>query len=115
MIGMVADEDDDGNAASSSPAISKSHGPGTKGATPKQIDWMRKEAMQITGLEDAEQIDEWIAEVLTIPPSRVPISKVHAAVEKLREQKKAVPTTDLPDAVVTDEDIAAVEKGEIPF
>ena len=114
MIGMVADEDNDGNSASV-PTVSNARGPATKGATAKQIDWMRKEAMQITGLEDAEQIDEWIKEVLTVTPQRVPISKVHDAVEKLREQKKAVPTTELEDVVVTDQDIAAVEKGELPY
>lgn len=118
MIGMVADEDDDGNVASSpSPKQYGDRGPATKGATAKQIDWLRKTAQQVTGLEQADDLDEWITEILTISPHRVPIMKVKDAVDKLLEQKKPVPTTDLkaPPGGITDEDIAAVERGEIPF
>jgi hypothetical protein len=116
MIGMVADEDDDGNVASS-PKQYSDRGPATKGATVKQIDWMRKVAQQVTGLEEAGDLDEWIEEILTIPPHRVPIAKAKDAVDKLLEQKKPVPTTDpkAPPGGITDEDIAKVERGELDF
>lgn len=117
MIGMVADEDDDGNVASAPKKQYSGRGPATKGATAKQIDWMRKVAQQVTGLEEAGDLDEWIEEILTIPPHLVPIMKVKDGVDKLLEQKKPVPATDLkaPPGGITDEDIAAVERGEIGF
>jgi hypothetical protein len=92
-------------------------GPATRGATVKQIDFMRKVAQQVTGLEQADDLDEWIEEILTIPPHKVPIFKVSDAVDKLKEQKKPMPTTDLkaPPGGITDEDIAAVERGELDF
>jgi ERF superfamily len=118
MIGMVADEDDDGNAASHiGPTVSKAHGSATKYATVKQITWMRSMGKEITGLEYGPDIDKWIEEVTGMMPNVVPIGEVGRVVDVLKEQKPEPPTTDLkaPDVAITDDDIAAVERGEIPF
>lgn len=56
-----------------------------KGATDKQIEWMRNTVQQLTGLEHSEDIDEEIAKILTIKPQDVPIGKVKDAVDKIKE------------------------------
>lgn len=117
-IGMVADEDDDGNKASTSVAASP-----IKFATAKQIDWMRGVASKITGYEHAEELDAWIKDILTVAPQHVPISKVKAAIDKLDEAKASMDADakviqeDLhfDDMEVSDDDIKALEDGTLPY
>lgn len=96
-----------------------STGQRTKFATEKQIDWIRKVASRISGYDEAEDIDKWVKEILTVEPKHVPIGKVKDAVDKLegvgkeltrKEQEKAEE-----DVEITDEDIEAVKNGDIPY
>jgi hypothetical protein len=85
-------------------------------ATAKQIDWMRDEARKVSGFEHNTDVDAWLEKVLTIPPHKVPVFKVHSAVDRIREQ--ADPPGDDPedsDITVTDEDLEKVAKGEVPY
>ncbi len=59
-----------------------------KYATEKQIQWMRSEAAQVSGYEEAGDIDKWVEEVLTIPIDKVPVFKVKDAVDKIKSQKE---------------------------
>jgi hypothetical protein len=59
-----------------------------KGATEKQIAWLRSEASQVTGLEHAEDIDKWIEEVLTVKPTQIPVFKVKDAVDRIKQVGK---------------------------
>lgn len=88
----------------------------TKSATPKQIEWMRTEARRVSGLEHTEDVDKWITEMLTISPQKVPLRKVHGAVERIKGAKEAIdPNAPLPDVDVTDEDMQKLENGELPY
>lgn len=85
-----------------------------KFATPKQIDWMRKEAQKVSGLDDAEGLDSWIEETLTVRPERVPIFKVKDAVAKIQSaEEKSVELDEVVE--VTDEDIKQLEEGKLPY
>lgn len=57
-----------------------------KMATPKQLEWMRNEAARICGEENIDDVDSFIEMVLTIPPTQVPLSKVKAAVDKIKAE-----------------------------
>lgn len=85
-------------------------------ATPKQIDWMRDEARRVSGFEHTEDVDKWLTDVLTIPPQKVPLTRVKGAVDRIKEQKAQPlpdPTTD--EVIVTDEDLKDLEAGKVPY
>lgn len=95
----------------------------TKFATGKQIDWMRDIARKASGLEHNDDVDAWMAEsdVLSIPPQQVPIYKVKDAITKMEliiaNDKAAMAASDGVDDIVevTDEDMAALDRGELPY
>jgi len=90
--------------------------PKTRYATIPQIKLMRSIASQVTGLEEAKDIDAWIKETLGDAPNMVPIYKVDEAIRKINEQRenKSSDDSDLV-ADVTDDDLSAFDKNEIPF
>lgn len=115
MIGMVAEDDDDGNKASQPRTV--------KYATDKQIKWIRDTARSLNDqLGDDEEVDDWVEEILTVKPKQVPIYKVKDAVDKL---KKEAGGKELPDyeagegldeiAPVTDEILEDFKKGNLPY
>lgn len=85
-------------------------------ATAKQIDWMRGEARKVSGFEHNDDVDKWLTEVLTIPPQKVPVYKVKGAVELIQSKADAPLDDPSPDDVeVTDDDLAAVAAGKVPY
>lgn len=92
---------------------------GIKFATEKQIDWIRKTAERISGYEHADDIDKWVKEILTIEPKHIPIGKVKDAVDKLEEvgklEREEIAKNIDPDIEITDDDIKAIENGELPY
>lgn len=85
-------------------------------ASDKQIIWMRDEARRVSGLEHEEDVDKWITEVLTMPPQKVPSSRVFGAVDRIKAQKAPVLPDPTPDDVeVTDEDLADLKAGKVPY
>ncbi len=85
-------------------------------ATEKQVKWMRDTARRVTGLELNEDVDGWLKEVLTIPVTKVPVSKVKSAVD-LIESKKEQPVYSDEDAVVevSDKDLEDLNNGKLPY
>lgn len=87
----ISDKDD---ADNDSPELSASQPNYTsnksKKATAKQIDYMRSVAKQKTGLEEATDLDEWLQEVMHIKPQDVPVWKVGAAVDFIKEYQPPV-------------------------
>lgn len=53
-------------------------------ASEKQIEWIRSEARNASGLEHQDDVDKWIEGVLTIPLAQMPGFKTKAAVDKIK-------------------------------
>ena len=77
VLDSIASADEMTKATFNTPRV------GAKYATPKQIEWLRREASKISGLDLGEDIDNWIEEKLTLRPERIPVFKVKDAVDKL--------------------------------
>lgn len=88
-----------------------------KYATDKQINWMRTEAQKVSGFDDAEDLDNWIRGVLSMPPQQVLIFKVKDAVDKIKAQKEEVP--ELEAVTLSKEDEKKLKDGtlldDIPY
>jgi hypothetical protein len=101
-LGIVADEDDDGNAASKqkSATVSKIADQvkaGVGSTKPKQevelaktwdINNIKIAARKVTGLSDDVELVAWIEETLEWPLAKLPKSKVAAAIDKIKAGKQ---------------------------
>lgn len=81
-----------------------------KMATPKQIKWLRTEAVKVSGLEEAEDLDNWMArkDVLGRKPQELRIGWVKSAIDKIQSLKEVsekldIVTTDIPDVINLDD------------
>lgn len=87
-LGIVADEDDDGNAASkkqpAKPAVS------TDLAANWQINNIKIVARRVSGIKDEVELTNWVEDTLGWPLDKLPKQKVQAAIEKL-EAKAQTP------------------------
>ncbi len=105
------------DSVASADEINKSSSNTMKFATEKQIKWIRDTAHEVNDqLGDDNEVDTWVASILTVRPAQVPIFKVADAVNKLKEKPAPLPVPDieLSDGEV-DEAIAKMESGELPY
>lgn len=82
---------DDGTNDPDSKDNSKSAGKATQSggmrlATAKQIEWINNTAAREFDLDNQEDIDEAVKSILTMPASKVPMSKVKDAVDKITKE-----------------------------
>lgn len=97
----ISDKDD---ADSESPEA-----PGRKYAGAKEITALRQAANNVTGMDNAVDLDDWIGEVVGMPPNKIFLSAVGGATRKIYAKKsKATPPPDEQihevgtDTVITD-------------
>lgn len=88
----------------------------SKFATPKQIEWLRKEARKVSGFEHNDDVDKWIEETIGAMPQKLGIRSVMKAVERIQSKADSI----LPDPTseeyqVTDKDLEDLKKGDIPY
>ena len=57
---------------------------GMRFATEKQVEWIRREASDVSGFDSADDIDNWVEEHLTLRPEKIPVFKVKDAVDKIK-------------------------------
>lgn len=110
----ISDKEDGDNDSPEPPPAAPARK--TAYATPKQIDWMRGEARKVSGLEHNEDIDKWIEQTVGAAPQKLGIGSVMKAIDRIKAKADAVlPDVTLDDvADVTDEDIEALKRGELP-
>lgn len=88
-----------------------------KFATPKQITWLRNEAVTVTGLEEQSEIDDWIEDTLGARPEKISLKSVKTGVDRIRQvgldARNNVKEEDAVD--VTDQDLLDLKEGRIPF
>lgn len=91
-------------------------------ASPKSIEWIRKEAARVSKLDNQEEIDNWVEAQLTLKPEQIPQTKVKAAVDKIRELEKELQDLEkeandnpIPELNVTEEDLERVQRGEVGY
>lgn len=114
-IGMVADEDDDGNKASAGKTPSDFKPQPRGKITVPQLEWLLKEAEQRSGSEDPYL---WLQNLSknNTPPDEIPIGKFMEVMNYV----KSLPPSKTPDPLdsdvtVTDDDIKALEDGKVPY
>lgn len=111
------------DSVASADEINKSNSTATRLATPKQIDWIRKVAQRISGLDSGESIDAWVKDQLTLAPSQIPLTKVKDGVDKLEAIGKELDEEDknreLVEIDLTDEEmdkaIQDFKEGKLPY
>ena len=69
---------DEMSKATSSPANTTA-----RFATPKQVEWIRREASKVSGFEHSKEIDAWVKDHLTLEPEKIPVFKVKDAIDKI--------------------------------
>jgi hypothetical protein len=88
-------------------------------ATPKQVEWVRSVAAEVSGAEQVDDIDAWVKKNLTLSPTQIPISKVKDAIDKIKEIGQALDKQEAEEldevAEVTEEDLKALDNGELPY
>lgn len=107
VIDSVASVDEINKATSSNGGA-----PSNRSATEKQIEWMRSTAARVYNLDNNEEIDQAIESVLTIPVTKVPLTKVKAAVDKIMADKPAPIDLDGIDIDISDK---PVDINDIPY
>lgn len=94
-----------------------------KPATKKQVDTIYETASRLTGIESGEDLDQWLTQQFNGTPDKLSvkaagavITKLFAAEKKAKEDGKAKANEPVGDGVVvTEEDLANLEAGKVPY
>ena len=117
-LGIVADEDDDGNKATESYKPEPKSAPT---ATDKQIKTIYDTVTRLTGMDNKEDIDKWLEEKTGATPDKLSVKAAGTVITKLFAAEKARKAETRPDftpddvADVTDQDIADLKAGKVPY